>query len=128
MMEMDKRTIIMAIDLKKNRLRVHKQTLKLLGSPPFVQLLFSPKSNAIVILKCEKQIAGGQELPVTFDKPDAMGTFDIYCTELISRIRKEFGGLDQRGLYHLYGYPWPEEACVCFPLSTLRRAEDKNVS
>lgn len=127
MAEQTETRITMSIDLKKNRLRVHKQTLKVLGFPFFVQLLFSPRRNAIVILRCEKQTPSGQEIPVQFDKPDSSGTFDIYCKELITRIRMEFSGLSQRGLYHLSGFPLAEENGVCFPLRTLHRVETTNV-
>ena len=118
--------VILSIDLKKYRLRVHKQTLRLLDSPPFVQLLFSPKHNAIVVLKCEKETISGQEIPVVYDKPTSAGTFDIYSKELITRIRNEFGGLDRQGLYHLNGFQMPEEGGVCFPLSSLVPAEDSH--
>ena len=118
--------VMMSIDLKKNRLRVHKQTLRLLDSPPFVQLLFSPKCCAIVVLPCEKQKPGGQEIPVVYDKPNSAGTFDIYSKELITRIRNEFGGLDKKGLYRLNGFPVSEEGGVCFPLSTLTPAEENH--
>ena len=116
--------ITMSIDMKKYRLRIHKQTLKALGYPNFVQLLISPKSRVIVILKCEKETPGKQEIPVSFDKPNSSGTFDIYCKELITRIQNEFGGLEHPGLYHLEGFPVPEKSGVCFPLKTLIRAED----
>ena len=116
--------ITMSIDMKKYRLRIHKQTLKALGYPNFVQLLISPKSRVIVILKCEKETPGKQEIPVSFDKPNSSGTFDIYCKELITRIQNEFGGLEHPGLCHLEGFPVPEKSGVCFPLKTLIRAED----
>ena len=48
--------ISMAIDVKKNRLRVHKGTLRALGNPPYVQLLFSPKRKEIVVLKRDRRI------------------------------------------------------------------------
>ena len=116
--------ITMAIDLKKYRLRVHRQTLKLLGSPEFIQLLISPANNAIIIQGRPERETGGQEIPVTFDKPGPGGTFEIYSKELISRIRKHFSGLDREGLYRLAGSYMAEEECICFPLSTLSRAEE----
>ena len=119
--------ISMAIDLKKNRLRVHKQTLRFLGDPPYVQLLFSPKRKEIAILKCDKKMPNGQEIRVAFDKPGTGGCFDIYSKELITRIRKQFTGLDQKGLYRLIGFVVSDENGVCFPLSALSRLEDGHV-
>ena len=119
--------ITMAIDLKKNRLRIHKSTLRLMGSPEFVKLLFSPERNAVGVVKSKSEIPKAEEIRVIYDKPNESGTFDIYSKYLISVIRQAFRGLDQTGLYRLKGYPVPEENGVYFPLSTLTRAEGRNV-
>lgn len=124
MSEIPDSRIILAIDLKKNRLRVHRTALKQLGSPAYVQLLVSPRDNAIIIMGCEKHLPGGQEIKVVFDKPGPAGTFDIYSKELISRLKKQFSGLDRKELYRLSGYYRDEDKYVCFPLSTLSRTEE----
>lgn len=130
-MNLDQETsdiISMAIDLKKYRLRVHKQTLRLLGCPHYVQLLLSTKRDAIVILPIDSIIPNGMEIKVVFDKKDTSGTFDIYCKELITRIQEQFSGLDNKGLYRLTGFEIPEVGGVCFPLRTLTMTEDPHVS
>ena len=127
MSEIPDSRIILAIDLKKNRLRIHRTALKQLGSPAYVQLLISPRDNAIIIMGCEEHLPGGQEIKVIFDKPGPAGTFDIYSKELIERIRQQFSGMDQESLYRLTGFEVPEESGVCFPLSTLTRQEDAHV-
>ena len=119
--------ISMAIDAKKNRLRIHQVTLKILGNPPFLQLLFSPRRNAIVVLKRDRRVPNGQEIRVVLDHKTRPGSCDIYSKELIERIRQEFSGMDQEGLYRLTGFEVPEESGVCFPLSTLTRQEDAHV-
>ena len=119
--------ITMAIDLKKNRLRIHKSTLRLMNSPEFVKLLFSRERNAIGIVKSKSEIPRAEEIRVIYDKPNETGTFDIYSKYLVSLIRLAFSGLDQTGLYRLKGYSVPEENGVYFPLSTLIRAEDSHV-
>ena len=124
MSEIPDSRIILAIDLKKNRLRIHRTALKQLGSPAYVQLLISPRDNAIIIMGCEQHLPGGQEIKVIFDKPGPAGTFDIYSKELISRLKKQFSGLDRKGLYRLNGTFRAEEGYVCFPLSTLSRMEE----
>ncbi len=120
--------ISMAIDLKKNRLRIHRSTLRLLGFPPFIKLLFSQEHNAIVVISCETgEIRKINEVRVTYDTRDNTHTFDIYSKDLVSGIRMVFKGLDETGLYRLTGYAVPEEHGVWFPLSTLTRAEAANV-
>ena len=127
MPEADRNQLTIAIDLKKNRIRIHKSTLRLLGSPPFIKLLLSPKHRAIAVLKCEKQVPRGQEIIVSFDKPDSSGTFLIYSKDLMTLIRSEFPGLEKDGLYRLTGRSVPEEGGVWFPLEPLARPEEKDV-
>ena len=115
--------ITMAIDLKKNRLRIHKSTLRLIGSPEFVKLLFSRERNAIGVIASKSDIPKAEEIRVIYDKPNDTGTFDIYSKYLVSVIRTAFRGLDRTGLYRLKGFPVPEDNGVYFPLSTLTRAE-----
>lgn len=119
--------ILLSLDFKKYRIRIHRPTLRFLGNPAYIQLLFSPRREAIVVLGCIRQVPGGQEIPVVFDKPAPAGTFDIYSKELFSRIRSQFPGLDQAGLYRLSGFLLTEEGGVCFPLSTLSRQEAAHV-
>lgn len=119
--------ITMAIDLKKNRLRIHKSTLRLMGAPEFVSLLFSRERNAIGVIKSKSEIPKAVEIRVIYDKPNDTGTFDIYSKTLVSLIRMAFDGLDRTGLYRLKGYAVPEDKGVYFPLSTLTRAEDGHV-
>ena len=110
--------ISMAIDAKKNRLRIHQATLKILGNPPFLQLL---------VLKRDRRVPNGQEIRVVLDHKNRPGSCDIYSKELIERIRQQFSGMDQESLYRLTGFEVPKESGVCFPLSTLTRQEDAYV-
>lgn len=119
--------LTMSIDIKKNRLRVHKTTLRILGDPSFVQLLFSIPESSIVVRGRKNQEAGGRDIRVTFDKPCSAGTFDIYSKELITRIRSQFPMLNQNRLYRLSGFQSPKNQCVCFPLDALERMEGKDV-
>lgn len=40
---------ILSIDLKKSLIRIHRNTLRLLGDPDYIQLLINPNSKAGVI-------------------------------------------------------------------------------
>ena len=104
------RRITMAIDLKKNRLRIHRPTLRIMGSPPFVKLLFSRDHNAIAVVSCEEgDIPRMKEVRVVYDLRDNTHTFDIYSKELILVIQMAFKGLDRTSLYRLTGYSVSEE-------------------
>lgn len=49
---MTQTTPTLVIDLKKNRIRIHKKTLHLLGDPEFVQILVNPEKTTIAIKNC----------------------------------------------------------------------------
>ena len=38
------------IDLKKNRIRVYRDTLHMISDPKYIQLLINPKAKKIIIL------------------------------------------------------------------------------
>ena len=42
---------VLCIDLKKNRIRIHKLTLHMLGDPEYIQLLVNPQDSMIAIKK-----------------------------------------------------------------------------
>jgi len=119
--------LTMSIDIKKNRLRVHKTTLRILGDPPFVQLLFSIPDHSIVVRGRRKQEPGGRDIRVIFDKPRSVGTFDIYSKELVTCIRNQFPMLNQSKLYRLHGFQSLRNQCVCFPLESITGKEAKDV-
>ena len=47
-------TPMIAVDLKKQRIRIHKQTLYLLKSPRYIQFLVNPEKKTIMIRSCRK--------------------------------------------------------------------------
>ena len=40
-------TVLLSVDIKKYRIRIHKATLHLLGDPPYIQLLINPSSSIV---------------------------------------------------------------------------------
>ena len=46
---------ILCIDLKKNRIRIHKHTLHMLGDPEYIQLLVNPDTHMIAVRKSVRQ-------------------------------------------------------------------------
>ena len=47
---------ILSIDLKKSLIRVHRNTLRLLGDPDYIQLLINPNAKMIAIKAGDKHI------------------------------------------------------------------------
>ena len=95
--------LTLALDLKQNRIRIHKNTLHALGEPKRVQLLLNPEKRALIISCPAKALPESQDEKVIFDKPGSDGCFQLYSQELIRRIRKVCPGLKDGKLYHMSG-------------------------
>ena len=52
-----------SIDLKKNRIHIHKPTLHLLGNPTLIQLLFNPEERISQFAQCDLSLYPQQALP-----------------------------------------------------------------
>ena len=81
----DNGRITVSIDLKKNRIRIHKDTLHRLGDPGFIHLLYNPIS-ATMAVQCTEV-----EDKTTFTiKPSQMASensIEFYSLSLLNKIR-----------------------------------------
>ena len=115
--------ITIALDLKKNRIRIHKNTLRRLGKPKRVQLLLNPDKKAIIISCPARSLPESQDEKVIFDKPGTGGTFQLYSLELIRRIRATCPKLESQRLYHIPGKYIPGMNAAYFRMEDSRPAE-----
>lgn len=95
--------LIVSLDLKKNRIRIHKATLHRLGEPKRVQLLFNPEKRALMISCPSKSMSESQDEKVYFDKPGTDGSYQLYSNELMKRIRTICPKLEDHKLYNICG-------------------------
>ncbi len=100
---MESNKMIIAVDLKKFRIRIHKTTLRRLGKPERVQLLFNPEKRALLISCPTKTMAESQDEKVLFDKPGPDGSCQLYSRLLIRRMQEVCPNLETNGLYHVEG-------------------------
>lgn len=115
--------INMTIDVKKNRFRIFKSTMHMLGDPTYVQLLFNPTDDIIMIRAAKRQTPGGQELRIHQSKPGSDGSYDMYSMSFVQRIRAVYPQMQEPGSYRLAGESVPREQMVFFPMSTLEKVE-----
>ena len=115
--------ISMALDMKKNRIRIHKPTIHLLGDPTLIQLLFNPENLDFAIVCPETEVPGGQEIriPKRYLKSD--NCVEVYSKMFLRKLRKLHGHMDDDGVYRLSGKLIPSMRAVWFPMSSLQRVE-----
>lgn len=116
--------LLISIDVKKCRFRIHRPVLNQLDSPQRVQLLFNSEQYGIMIMKIGTGVPISQSVKVTFDKPGSDGSFELYSTALMKDLQRWDKRLETKGLFHIYGHSIPELEAICFPLSTLVQVSD----
>lgn len=113
---------LMTLDIKRNRFRVHKATLKKLGDPKYVQFLINPEEMFIAILGTDKPLAGGTANKVNLiEMPNH--SVEFYSNALLEGVINMIGLLDFRYSYRLAGEVDIANRVAYFSMRTLKRNE-----
>ena len=113
-MSKDDNVVSISIDLKKDRIRIHRATLYKLGNPKLIQLLLSPECKVAI------KAPGGQEIEVNLEKLPADFSFEVYSGLLIERMRKAKPELLRDGsTYRLTGTVNKEKKIAMFPTENM---------
>lgn len=113
---------LMTLDIKRNRFRVHKATLKKLGDPKYVQFLINPEEMFIAILGTDKPLAGGTANKVNLiEMPNH--SVEFYSNALLEGVINMIGLLDFRYSYRLTGEVDIANRVAYFSMRTLKRNE-----
>lgn len=113
---------LMTLDIKRNRFRVHKATLKKLGDPKYIQFLINPEEMFIAILGTDKPLAGGTANKVNLiEMPNH--SVEFYSNALLEGVINMIGLLDFRYSYRLAGEVDIANRVAYFSMRTLKRNE-----
>ena len=113
MSEQTRQQVTIAVDLKKYRIRIHRSTLALLGTPKYVQFLVSPSAMMLAIQGTDKR--------TNYTHPD--NSYEIYSTSFVNKLCSLMEGLDSAYAYRLTGEIIAEENAGVFPLSSLHKID-----
>ena len=117
-------TISMALDMKRNRIRIHKPTIHLLGDPTLLQLLFDPEDMVVAIVCRDTEVSGGQEVRINPRGLKSRNCFEFCSSMFLRKLREVHGGLDANASYRLTGKIIPELRAARFPMSTIQKIEN----
>ena len=112
----------MTIDLRRNRFRIHGETLKHLGNPAYIQFLVNPEDLFIAILGSDRPLVGGTANKVTLYKSKAANA-EFYSCTLMNGIFRIYGTLDYRYSYRLTGEIDTVNRVAYFSLRSITRIE-----
>lgn len=102
------------IDLKKNRIRIHRKTLYLLGNPEYIQLLVNPASRQIAIKNSiqKDHLAHHVKLINSI-------CYELNSRELICTLQKVKTDLQSNKCYRIYGSYNPKEHIALFSMDDI---------
>lgn len=105
---------ILCIDLKKNRIRIHKLTLHMLGDPDYIQLLVNPQSSMIAVRKSIRKDYLAHR--VRYCKTDSHYCYELYSRELLQALRNTNIHLADNQSYRIYGVLNSKECIASFSM------------
>ena len=108
---------ILSIDLKKNRIRVHKVTLELLGNPEYILLMVNPHSQVIAVQSSNPKdyLAHRVNMEVFADG----NCYELYSQKLVNRLCKVNSDWKRNMCYRIYGHLEQHNNIACFRMQDI---------
>lgn len=115
----------LTLDPVRNRIRIHKQTIRRLGSPAYVQFLVNPEELYIAVLGSDKPIVGGTANKVRLSSIsfDTNQSVEFYSSIMLNSLSEIVGGFDLRFNYQLTGEIDQVNRVAYFSLQTVKPLE-----
>ena len=120
----------LTLDMKRNRIRIYRATLRALGDPAYIQFLINPEELYIAILGSEIPLSGGtaNRVEIPNSRLDGKLSVEFYSAALLDGIYSIFGVLDREYNYRLTGEIDQVNRVAYFSLRTLKRIERRKLN
>lgn len=118
--------ISISVDLKKHRLRIHRNTLNALSVPKYVQLMINPKEMVIAI--CGSDRAMLESHKVNLSQLGAENSYELYSKTLINELKAIVPNLDSGNSYRFYGKKIAGENIAVFQMTSIQKIERTEVT
>ena len=119
-------TVLLSVDIKKYRIRIHKATLHLLGDPPYIQLLINPSSSIVALKSVSRSTSKDQTHRVPKKTLRSSNSVEIYSKFFIDKLIELVPDLTDGNCYHMTGTTIPSEKMAVFSFKTLRPFEEED--
>lgn len=123
MIENPSSPVTISIDQRKNRIRIYKSMLQLLGFPKYIQLLVNPNNKCVAIKAVENPTANDQAERIKPQEFMSNDSYELYSKTFIKKLCEVNGSLDPHYTYRLTGKIVQSHQMAVFSLDTLTRIE-----
>ena len=122
-MSNDNPEVNMTIDIKKHRIRIHKDTVHGLGDPAAIQLLVDTRNLVFAICAANAQTPREHTHMLYPGKIGTDASYDIYSRGFVEAFCDLVDGLDHNCSYRMTGRLINKKRAAVFSLSTLHKVE-----
>lgn len=103
------------VDLAKNRIRIHKTTLKQLNNPDYILLTINPQKESLAIICSDMNDDKAHR--VKYDVLSKGKSCEYYSQFLMMKLREMFPSWQDGNKYTLYGSYSAEKNAVVFNMA-----------
>lgn len=101
------------VDLKKYRIRIHKNTLRSIGYPNYVLLLVNPEERTLAVLRSERSDPSAYRITAA----SLNKSVELYSRSLVNNLRNVCSEWKDNQSYRMYGEVIPSEGMARFLMS-----------
>lgn len=120
----NKQSVSITVDIKNNRIRIHKFGLHLINDPKHIQLLVSTTKRNIVIDPKPKDAPHQQTIKIENNNISPDNSYEIYSASLCKKLLDAIGIADRNYSYRFYGKHLPKENILIFPFDSVKKIEN----
>ena len=102
------------VDLRRQRIRIHRKTLRAIGSPDYILLLINPEEVAIALLRGERTDPKAHRVKAPIAKGDSFELCSMSLLQKLPLLCEKFKTIDS---YRLYGEIIKNGEAVLFHLN-----------
>lgn len=103
------------VDLKKYRIRIHKNTLRSIGTPNYVLLLVNPEECTLAILRSDS--SDPRAYHISMSSSENSKPVELYSRSLVKNLCDVCSNWQDSQSYRLYGEIIPHEGIARFYMS-----------
>ncbi len=115
--------VIMTVDIKKNRIRIHKATVHAIGDPSAIQLLVDPQKLIFAIRAANADTPSQHTHKLYPNRIGADSSFEIYSRAFVTEFCSLVDDLDKSCSYRMAGKLVKRQKAAVFSLETLQKTE-----
>jgi len=116
--------IIISIDIRKNRVRIHKSTYHLIGEPKYIQFLVNPEKRMFAFRGVDNKQSDGTTNIFNIERMNTNKSYDIYSQFFIKKLRELSPELSKNNSYHLSGKVFTSQKIAVFSLEKIQPIKD----